>query len=131
MAQTAAESEHSELSPAGYALIYIGLLILTVTTYLLSRLELGTWSLVIAMVIAVSKASLVALFFMQLWNHRGSVRLAIATAILWLFLMMFFVVADVKTRFPLSNPPENPLLDSPISAPPRSLMEPPQRETGP
>ena len=108
-----AEAEHDELSPARSAMIYVGLLVLTVATYSLSRLHLGTWTLVIAMVIATGKASLVALFFMQLWYHRGSVRLAIAIAVLWLFLLMFFVVADVKTRYPLSNPTANPMLVGP------------------
>ncbi len=113
MAHTAADAEHSELSPARSAMIYFGLLILTVATYTLSRLQLGTWSLVIAMVIAIGKASLVVLFFMQLWYHRGSVRLAMATAVLWLFLLTFFVVADVKTRYPLANPSTNPMVDVP------------------
>jgi cytochrome c oxidase subunit 4 len=124
MASTATEAEHRELSPAGNALIYLGLLILTASTYLLSRLHLGTWSLVIAMVIAIAKASLVVLFFMQLWYHRGSTRLALATAVLWLFLLVFFVVADVKTRFPLTNPTANPMLDLPASAPAGASMEP-------
>jgi cytochrome c oxidase subunit 4 len=117
MAEISVEVEHGDLSPARYAFIYVGLLILTVATYLLSRLSLGTWSLVIALVIAVAKASLVVLFFMQLWQHHGSARLALAIALLWLSLLTFFVVADVKTRFPLANPSENPMLDQAAWAP--------------
>jgi caa(3)-type oxidase subunit IV len=124
MMDASAEAEHGDLSPARYALIYLGLLILTLATYLLSRLSLGTWSLVIALVIAVTKASLVVLFFMQLWQHRGSARLVLATALIWLLLLTFFVVADVRTRFPLTNPSENPMLDGPGWAPPSSPGEP-------
>src|SRR6266852_5581307 len=109
MVDSTAKADHGELSPARSAMIYVGLLILTVATYSFSRFSLGTWSVVIAMVIAILKASLVVLFFMQLWYHRGSVRLALATAVLWLFLLIFFVVADVKTRYPLTNPNSNPI----------------------
>jgi len=116
MADSTAHADHGELSPARSALIYVGLLALTVATYLFSRHNLGTWSVVIALVIAIAKASLVALFFMQLWYHRGSVRLALATAVLWLFLLTFFVVADVKSRYPLTNPNTNPLWEPPAAA---------------
>ncbi len=135
MVDASTEAEHGDLSPARYALIYLCLLILTVATYLLSRLSLGTWSLVIALVIAITKSSLVVLFFMQLWQHRGSARLALATALIWLLLLIFFVVADVRTRFPLSNPDANPILDGPAWAPPGSPTEPspsgPPRQMGP
>jgi hypothetical protein len=77
-------------------------------------------------VIAIAKSSLVVLFFMQLWQHRGSVRLALATALVWLLLLTFFVVADVRTRFPLSNPTQNPILDGPVWSPPEP---PPQMST--
>jgi cytochrome c oxidase subunit 4 len=117
MVDSTANADHEGLSPARSAMIYVGLLILTVATYSFSRFHLGTWSVVIAMVIAIFKASLVVLFFMQLWYHHGSVRLALATAVLWLFLLTFFVVADVKSRYPLTNPNSNPLWQPPTAAP--------------
>lgn len=124
MSEATSHAEHGDLSPSKYGLIYAALLVLTIATYLLSRLSLGTWSVVIALVIAIAKASLVVLFFMQLWQHRGSVRLALATALVWVLLLTFFVVADVKTRYPLSNPPENLILDGAVWAPPGSGAEP-------
>ena len=42
MVDASTEAEHGDLSPARYALIYVCLLILTVATYSLSRLSLGT-----------------------------------------------------------------------------------------
>jgi len=124
MVDSTAHADHGELSPARSAMIYVGLLLLTLATYLFSRFNLGTWSVVIAMVIAIGKASLVALFFMQLWYHRGSVRLALATAVIWLFLLTFFVVADVKSRYPLTNPSSNPAWQPPTAAPGGSSREP-------
>ena|SRR5215813_5858058 len=105
---------HQDLSIGQYALIYAVLLVLTVATYLFSRVNLGIWSMVIAMVIAVVKASLVAFFFMQLWQHGGTYRLVVATALLWLALMIVFILADVKTRFPLAVPSNAPFADIPV-----------------
>src|SRR5713226_3926872 len=87
MAQATRSGAHPE-SAVPYAVTYLGLLALTITTFLLSRKDFGIWSFVIAMAIAVTKASLVVLIFMQLWHHRGSPRLALATALMWLALLM-------------------------------------------
>jgi cytochrome c oxidase subunit IV len=108
MAQATRSDAHQE-SAVPYGVTYLGLLALTITTFLLSRKDFGIWSFVIAMAIAVTKASLVVLIFMQLWHHRGSPRLALATALAWLALLMVFVLADVHTRFPLANPSNNPI----------------------
>lgn len=123
---------HEGLSIGRYALIYVVLLVLTVATFLLSRHDFGIWSTVIAMVIAVTKASLVALFFMQLWEHGGTYRLAVATALLWLALMIVFILADVKTRFPLAVPSNAPMADLPVhGGPGTGKPGPTQRQTGP
>ena len=91
MADPTAHADHRELSPARSAMIYVALLVLTLATYLFSRFNLGTWSVVIALVIAVAKASLVVLFFMQLWYHRGSVRLALATVLIGVALLTYWL----------------------------------------
>jgi cytochrome c oxidase subunit 4 len=112
---------HEGLSPGRYALIYVALLVLTVATFSLSRLDLGIWSTVIALAIAVAKASLVALFFMQLWEHGGTYRLVLLTALLWVALMIVFILADVKTRFPLAVPStdsELPVQQRPVAPAP-------------
>jgi len=90
--------------PALYALVWVGLLALTVATYSLSRVHLGAWSVAIALTIAGIKASLVVLFFMHLWHQESSYRLVFGTALVFLLLMLAFVVADVHMRFPLANP---------------------------
>jgi|GEM_PF-2575101 len=125
-------SSHEGLSIGGYALIYVVLLVLTVATFLLSRHDFGIWSTVIALAIAVAKASLVALFFMQLWEHGGTYRLAVATALLWLALMIVFILADVKTRFPLAVPSNAPMADQPVhGGPGTGKPGPTQRQTPP
>ena len=116
MAVGSSSTAAREESAIRYGIVYLGLLALTLTTFLLSRMNFGIWSTVIALLIAVTKASLVVLFFMQLWQHRGSYRLVLATALVWLLLLMFFVVADVHTRFALSNPSNNPMAELPLRA---------------
>jgi cytochrome c oxidase subunit 4 len=112
MTNVAAQETHRE-SALRYGIVYLALLVLTASTYLISRVDLGIWSFVIAIVIAIAKASLVVLVFMQLWEHKGSYRLALATATLWVLLLMFFVVADVRTRFSLTNPSGAPPIADP------------------
>ena len=108
MAEVTVQGTHHRAATR-YALTYVGLTVLTITTFLFSRVDLGIGSVAIAMGIAITKSALVVLIFMQLWEHRGSPRLAFATALVWLALLMGFVLADVHTRFPLTNPDRNPI----------------------
>jgi caa(3)-type oxidase subunit IV len=59
------------------------------------------------MLIAVIKALLVAILFMELLHERASVRFAFAAALSLFALLLVLVVADVLTRRvpPLRNPP--------------------------
>ena len=94
--------------PAGaarYLLCWLALALLTGLTFGLSTVELGRWSLVLALAIAVTKGTIVALFFMHLWDHRGASRLVLVTAVLFVAVLATLVVADVLTRFPLALPP--------------------------
>ncbi len=74
------------------------LIALWVVSWGMSSIELGGWSLVIALAIAVVKASLVALIFMELLHVRASVRLVAVSALAMLGLMLGLVVADVVAR---------------------------------
>jgi cytochrome c oxidase subunit 4 len=94
--------------PAGaprYLLCWLALALLTGLTFGLSTMELGRWSLILALAIAVTKGTIVALFFMHLWDHRGASRLVLVTAVLFVVVLSSLVVADVLTRFPLALPP--------------------------
>ncbi|HZN94181.1 MAG TPA: cytochrome C oxidase subunit IV family protein, partial [Myxococcales bacterium] len=76
-AAAAADARHHRSPSAGrYVAVWVALLVLTATTYLTARVDLGgSWNLVVALVIAAVKASLVVLFFMHLWDSRGTNRL--------------------------------------------------------
>ncbi|RMD87182.1 MAG: cytochrome-c oxidase [Candidatus Dadabacteria bacterium] len=49
-----------------YFSVLLALLALTIITVAVSRVDLGTWNIVVALLIASAKALLVALFFMHL-----------------------------------------------------------------
>ncbi len=84
---------------------WLALAVLTGLTFALSHAELGPWSLPVSLLIAVTKASIVAAFFMHLWDHPGASRLVLVTSTLFVVLLALLVVADVLTRFPLALPP--------------------------
>jgi cytochrome c oxidase subunit 4 len=105
-----------------YVVVWIALLVLTVGTWLASRVHLpGALHITVALVIAVAKGALVALFFMHLWDQRGPSRLVFATSIVFVALLIGLTMADYATRFPLSNPPGSAgALPAPDYAPPPS-----------
>jgi cytochrome c oxidase subunit 4 len=104
MANDSNEHAH-EHSATPYIFVVIALFALTVTTYTFAKYDFGEWNFFIAMTIAVTKGSLVVLFFMHLKDQRGASRLTLIIAILFVLLLISLVIADLNTRFPLALPP--------------------------
>ncbi len=89
-----------------YLAVWVGLLVLTVLTYVLARIHLpGHWAVTVALLIALSKGTLVALFFMHLYYQAGANRLVFLTSLVFVALLIGLIIADNATRFPLANPP--------------------------
>ncbi len=89
-----------------YWIVWISLLVLTFTTFSLSRYHLpGGWGVAVALGIATAKGALVALFFMHLWDQQGANRLVFVTSLVFVALLVLLTIADNATRFPLANPP--------------------------
>lgn len=100
------EQETNEHASAGrYVMGFVALVVLTGLTFGLAHVELGAWSLPVALAIAITKGSIVALFFMHLWDHEGSSRLVLVIAVMFVAVLSTLVVADVLTRFPSAVPP--------------------------
>jgi cytochrome c oxidase subunit IV len=93
------------LGAVRYLICWLALALLTGLTFGLSTIGMGGWSLPVALVIAVTKASIVALFFMHLWDHPGVSRVVLVAAVMFVVLLSTLVVADVMTRFPAALPP--------------------------
>ena len=53
----------------------------------------------------IAKGSLVALFFMHLYDQQGANRLVFVTSLVFVSLLIGLTVLDNATRFPLANPP--------------------------
>jgi cytochrome c oxidase subunit IV len=96
---------HEHIVPVStYVVVFVSLLILTALTTGVAYIDMGRWNLIVALVIAVAKASLVVLFFMHLKYNKGLSRLAIVAALFWLGLMMTFSLSDELTRTWEINP---------------------------
>lgn len=74
------------------------LLALWALSWGVSSIELGAWSLFIALSIAAAKAVLVAFIFMELIHVRASVRLVAAAAVAMVGVMLALVIMDVIAR---------------------------------
>jgi cytochrome c oxidase subunit IV len=81
-----------------YALIFMSLLGLTLTTTLLAYIDLGVFNMVIAITIAVIKATLIVSFFMHALYEFKLVHVIIAGGILWFLILVFVTLGDYLTR---------------------------------
>jgi cytochrome c oxidase subunit 4 len=109
MAHSVSANEEQRVHRVGakrYYVVWIALLVFTAITVVAGRVHLPSpWAILVALFIAVTKASLVALFFMHLWDHGGANRLVLVTSLVFLLLMIGVTVLDNASRFPLTNPP--------------------------
>ena len=78
----------------------VALLALWALSFGLSFVPLGVLALPLALVIACAKATLVALYFMELAREHLSIKLTLVTAVLLVILLGSLMVADILTRAP-------------------------------
>lgn len=94
-----AQSHHFVPPLKYYVGTFVALLALTVVTVAVTHFDFGVFNIVIAMVIAVIKASLVCSFFMGLWwDKKGFNRIIFLGSLLFLIIFISFTLFDVKTR---------------------------------
>lgn len=90
------ENNHS-LMP--YVFVLLGLFVLTGLTVAVAYIDFGhPWSDVVALIIALAKASLVVLFFMHVKESTGLIKLAAAGGFFWMILFFAFMLADYVER---------------------------------
>jgi cytochrome c oxidase subunit IV len=91
-------SEHTS-SLGTYFAVWIALLVGTFLTYEVAKIDLGVFNSAVALIIATTKALLVALFFMHL---RGAserlLKLVVVSTIFFLIILMGLSMADYGTR---------------------------------
>jgi len=95
-------AEHSEhvVSPKIYAAVLAALLIGTWSTVQAAKIDLGPWNIVLALGIAVTKMTLVILFFMHGKYSSRRTKLVIVSGFFWLAIMLALTLADYTTRHP-------------------------------
>jgi cytochrome c oxidase subunit IV len=81
-----------------YFIVYLVLLLLLAATVGVAYVEIGTFNLILALIIAFSKAALVVLFFMHVYYSTSLTKAFVLTAILFLVLLAGLTMADYLTR---------------------------------
>ena len=122
------EIKTHEPSATRYVIVWIGLLFLTGATYGVAKIDLGSFQLEAAMLIAVVKASLVVIIFMHLKEAEGANRIVFLLSIGFLLLMMGVILSDVAHRFPLANSREETTVNLPQGDP---IYEPAPQQLAP
>jgi len=90
-------SEHI-VSPKVYAIIFLTLMIGTAITVWAAFQNFGKFNIVIALVIASIKATLVVLYFMHARYSPRRTQLVIVCSVFWLAIMLVLTLADYGTR---------------------------------
>jgi cytochrome c oxidase subunit IV len=78
--------------------VWAGLMALLLATLVAAYIPLGPWNLVVSLAIAGAKAALVVVFFMQLRRPDPLLRLAGATALVFVAFLFSLAFADLLTR---------------------------------
>ena len=107
---TQSNNHHHILPLSLYLKVGAALLTLTVLTIVVARLDLGVFNTILAMVIAVAKASLVALFFMHLKYDNKLYAVVFVGSLAFLGLFIILSMADTETRGDLDPISENPIV---------------------
>lgn len=78
--------------------VWAALIVLTGTTAAVSYVELGEWNIVVALLIALIKASMVAWIFMGVRHSTTLTKLFCVAGLVWLAIMMLITASDYMTR---------------------------------
>ena len=90
-------SEHVT-SPKVYIAIFLALMVLTTITILVAFQNLGPFNDIVALGIAITKASLVVLYFMHVRHSSPFTKLVVVSGFVWLIFLIALNLADYLTR---------------------------------
>ena len=79
-------------------MVFAALLIFTALTVGVTYIELGRFNLVIALLIAITKASLVVLFFMNVKNSSALTKLFVVAGLFWMGFFVLLTFSDYVSR---------------------------------
>lgn len=81
-----------------YVIIWLALSILTVITFLVSKVDLGAMNIVIALLIAAFKMSLVIWFFMHVKTDNPLTKLFVFAGFFWIAILLVLTLGDYFSR---------------------------------
>jgi cytochrome c oxidase subunit IV len=76
----------------------VALMFLLALTWCIGYVDLGLFNLIIALAISITKALLVALFFMHIKGSSRLLRLAATAGVIWLLILLSLTLSDYFTR---------------------------------
>jgi cytochrome c oxidase subunit 4 len=98
-------SEHKVVSWRVYLAVFLALCALTVLTVEVAGHDFGPLNLIVAVGVAITKASLVVLFFMHARYSPKLTGVVIASSIAFFVILVFLTLTDYVSRpWPLSPP---------------------------
>jgi len=87
-----------------YAVVWVSLLILTVTTTGIAFIDLGGWNGFVAVTIGIVKALLVILYFMHIRFSQRLTWVFAGAGFFWLAILLGLTMSDTLTRAPVPPP---------------------------
>ncbi len=103
--QVAEGQEFTHIIPAGvYVGIWATLMVLTLVTVLASFAELGVFNIVVALLIATIKGTLVVLFFMHLRYSPKLTMVVVISSVFFLGILFALTMTDYLSRHWLTYP---------------------------
>ena len=86
------------LPKSTYYAIFMALMVLTAITVAVAFINLGSMNFPVAIAIAITKATLVVLFFMHVKYGTRLTKLAIIAALYWFGILLTLTLSDYLTR---------------------------------
>src|SRR5689334_11494454 len=92
------DSTHHIVPVGVYLGVFLALIIGTIVTTAVAYIDLGRFNVVVALTIAVCKATLVILFFMHVKYSPRLTKLVVIAGIFWLIILLTVTETDLLTR---------------------------------
>ena len=91
-------SSHHVVSWKVYVAVFLALVVLTVVTVQVAGHDFGEMNLVVALAVAVTKATLVVLYFMHARYSERLTHVVIASSVAFLVILLFLLLTDYLSR---------------------------------
>lgn len=102
-------SEHHIVSKSVYYGIFATLMVLTAVTVGVAYVDLGKFNLLVALTVAVIKATLVVLYFMHIRYSSRLMMVVITAGFFWFGILIVLTLGDYLTRYLLVFPNRAPM----------------------